>query len=119
MSTDQEGSYQVGYKKPPPQHRFTKGRSGNPLGRPKKPKTINTLLDKVLKETVVVNENGRRRSIPKLEALVKQVVNKAAAGDFRLIKLLIELLREAKPELTKPIVIYQTIGDDGVWLRTC
>ena len=94
MSTDQEGSYQVGYKKPPPQHRFAKGRSGNPNGRPKKPKTINAYLDKALKETVVVNENGRRRSIPKFEAFVKQLVNKATAGDARSGKLMIELLRQ-------------------------
>ena len=114
MSTDQEGSYQVGYKKPPSQHRFPKGRSGNPDGRPKKPKTINTFLDKALKETVVVNENGRRKVISKFEAFAKQLVNKATAGDVRVTKLLIELLREAKPEFTKPITIYQTIGDDRV-----
>ena len=112
MSTEQEGSYQVGYKKPPPQHQFAKGRSGNPSGRPKKPKTINTLLDKALTETVVVNENGRRKVISKFEAFVKQLVNKATAGDVRLTKLLIALLREAKPELTRPVVIHLLPGDD-------
>jgi hypothetical protein len=112
VSTEPEGSYQVGYKKPPPQHRFAKGRSGNPNGRPKKPRNIITFLDKALKETVVVNENGRRKTITKFEAFVKQLVNKATGGDARSGKLLIELLREAKPELAKPIIIYQTIGDD-------
>jgi hypothetical protein len=112
VSTDQEGSYQVGYKKPPPQHRFAKGRSGNPRGRPKKPKTLDTFLDKALKETVVVNENGSRKAITKFEAFVKQLVNKATAGDVRVTKVLIELLREAKPELTRPIVIHLQPGDD-------
>jgi hypothetical protein len=114
MSTEQEGSYQVGYKKPPPQHRFAKGRSGNPNGRPKKPRTIHTFLEKALKETVVASENGCRKVITKFEAFVKQLVNKATGGDARSGKLLIELLREVKPELTKPITIYQTIGDDRV-----
>jgi Family of unknown function (DUF5681) len=112
MSTEQEGSYQVGYKKPPLQHRFPKGRSGNPDGRPRKPKTIDTLLDKALKETVVANENGGRKTITKLEAVVKQVVNKAITGEVRVIKLLIELLREAKPELTKPMIVYRYPGDE-------
>jgi hypothetical protein len=112
MSTEQEGSYQVGYKKPPPQHQFAKGRSGNPNGRPKKPKTINTLLDQALKETVLVNENGRRKTITKFEAFVKQLVNKATSGDVRLIKALIELLREAKPELAEPVILFQQAGDD-------
>jgi Family of unknown function (DUF5681) len=112
MSTEQEGSYQVGYKKPPPQHRFANGRSGNPDGRPKKAKTIHTLLDQALKETVVVTENGRRKTISKFEAFVKQLVNKATGGDARSGKFLIELLREAKPELAKPLVIYQMAGED-------
>ena len=115
MSTEQQGSYQVGYKKPPPQHRFPKGRSGNPNGRPKKPKTINTFLDKALKEPVVVNEKGRRKTITKFEAFVKQLVNKATAGDPRSGKLLIELLRQNDGEPTRqPIQIIISAIDDRI-----
>ena len=112
MSTDQEGSYQVGYKKPPPQHRFTKGRSGNPDGRPRKPKTIDMLLGKTLKEKVVVNENGRRKAITKFEAFVEQLVNKATAGDARSGKLVIELLRQNDgAPMKEPITIVMSKDD--------
>ena len=40
---------------------------------------------KILREKVVINENGRRKTITKFEASVKQLVNKAASGDLRAI----------------------------------
>jgi len=47
----------------------------------------------VLKEPVVISENGKRRRITKREALIKQLVNKAIAGDPRSIKLMLAELR--------------------------
>lgn len=39
MSDEQlPAPYEVGYGKPPAEHRFQKGKSGNPAGRPKRPK---------------------------------------------------------------------------------
>jgi hypothetical protein len=45
------------------------------------------------RQRVVVNENGRRRSITKQEAMVKHLVNKALSGDRRLIQLMLEEIR--------------------------
>jgi pantoate kinase len=88
--------YEVGYGKPPKEHRFKKGKSGNPNGRPKGALNIATVIDRVLQEKVVINENGKRKTISKLEASIKQVVNKAASGDMRAFQQLPSLARYAE-----------------------
>ncbi len=89
MQTDRDMDYEVGYGKPPRSTRFKKGRSGNPKGRPRGSKNSATLLNEALDEPVVVTENGRRKTITKKQAIVKQIVNKAAGGDHRAIQLLL------------------------------
>src|SRR5919199_3891484 len=97
-------SYDVGYRKPPRHTRFQKGRSGNPKGRPKGSPNLATALQRALSERVVITENGQRRTISKLDASVKQLVNKAAAGDARALQLLLSRLdtvenpRRSRPE---------------------
>src|SRR3984893_3415517 len=89
MPTERE--YRVGKGKPPRHTRFQKGQSGNPTGRPKGSKNVATLLEQVLNERVVVTENGKRKRITKLQAMLKQLANKAASGDHRDIKMLMPL----------------------------
>lgn len=72
---------EVGYGKPPKNTRFQKGQSGNPKGRPTGSRNLATILESVLNEKVVINEGGRRKTVTKLEAAVKQLANKAASGD--------------------------------------
>jgi hypothetical protein len=82
---------EVGYGKPPVASRFAPGKSGNPKGRPKGCLNLATTVANTLRETVVINENGRRREITKLEAAIKQLVNKAASGDIRALRQLVDL----------------------------
>jgi hypothetical protein len=91
-----ERPYQVGYGRPPEHSRFAKGQSGNPAGRPKGSRAISAVIASALAERVTVTEGGRRRSITKLDAAVKQMANKAAGGDQRAAKLIIELLHSAE-----------------------
>jgi len=77
---DVKGS-ETGYGHPPVNTRFKKGQSGNPKGRPKGSSNLARILNRALRERVVINEGGRRKTVTKLEAAVKQVTNKAASGD--------------------------------------
>ena len=86
---NKEDGYEIGYGKPPTNARFQKGQSGNPKGRPRGSRNASTLLDEALKERVVVSENGRRKKITKLEAILTQLVNRAAGGDHRATQLLL------------------------------
>jgi hypothetical protein len=98
-----EGSsqqYEVGFRKPPKNTRFQKGQSGNPQGRPKGSRNLATVLERTLRERVVINENGTRRIVTKLEAAVKQLVNKAASGDLAAMRQLSCLANSAEVEAT-------------------
>jgi hypothetical protein len=94
MPRDGEGDYRVGYGKPPLETRFKRGQSGNPRGRPRGGKNLATLLDEALNELVVVNENSGRRRISKRKAALKQLVNEAAKGNWRALKLLVDILQD-------------------------
>lgn len=94
----------VGYGKPPVATRFQPGVSGNPRGRPKGARNFTSIVAATLGERIVINENGRRKRITKLEAAVKQLVNRAAGGEARSIQMLIALLQasEARPPQIDP-----------------
>jgi hypothetical protein len=106
--------YAVGYGRPPVAARFLLGRSGNPRGRPQGARNLATIVAAALAERVTVNQNGRRRRITKLEAAVKQMVNRAAAGDIRVTQLLLALVQtyEAKPVRTS--AVFTTAADVAV-----
>jgi hypothetical protein len=86
----------VGFCRPPVATRFRKGVSGNPKGRPKRSLNVATAFMKALHEKVVINEGGQRKTVTKLEAALKQLVNKAASGEIRAVEQLLELARDAE-----------------------
>lgn len=98
---DESKHYAVGYRKPPQQSRFKKGQSGNPKGRPKGTLNLATVLGQTLREPVLINENGRQKVITKLEATVKQLVNKAASGDGHAMRYLLSLVMSAEEQTSQ------------------
>ena len=93
MAERDDSSYPVGYRKPPKGTRFKPGQSGNSKGRAKGARNFATVIQQELKSRIPVTENGKRKTISKRQAVVKQLVNKAAAGDPRAIPI---LLNEAR-----------------------
>lgn len=88
--------YTVGYGKPPVNSRFKKGSSGNPKGRPKGTLNLATVLERTLREEVVIVESGKRTIVTKLEAAMKQLTNKAAMGDLAAMRQLLALVISAE-----------------------
>jgi hypothetical protein len=91
-----EDDDKVGYCKPPKHSRFKPGQSGNPLGRPRKNRSIETMIKRELDQMVVIKEGGREIRLRKVEALIKQLVNRAISGDQKPMQLVIAHLEKHK-----------------------
>ncbi|ESY27706.1 MULTISPECIES: DUF5681 domain-containing protein [unclassified Mesorhizobium] len=75
--------YSIGYGKPPAETRFQKGMSGNPKGRPKGKKNMNTIVRETLFGPIQIQQNGRTTTVTALEAILLKMRNNALSGDFR------------------------------------
>ncbi len=80
MSKDKKGKgadYDVGYGKPPKEHRFKKGSSGNPAGAPSKRKRRPIDVAAILNEPLAVKTSGVHRKMPAFEVGVRRLIERA------------------------------------------
>jgi hypothetical protein len=70
-----------GYGRPPEHTRFRPGASGNPKGRPKQSKNLKSIIQQALTSSVTVRENGRLRSVSKIEGVVLSQLERALKGN--------------------------------------
>ena len=94
--------YEVGYGKPPKETRFQKGQSGNRKNRPRRAKTLGKCLSEALDEKVSVTENGRRRKISKIEAMLKQAVHGALQGNRKSTQAVLRMIEHFYRHCPKP-----------------
>lgn len=129
--SDKENAAGRNYRNPPVQHRFRKGVSGNPKGRPRKQRAlvsikvegkpgigfedrIKTLAIEEAYRLITVREGDRTERIPVIQAILRKVAVAAANGNVRAQQNYLNLVigaeaarREATAEMLKAAVEYK------------
>ena len=104
-----------GYRKPPAEHQFKPGKSGNPLGRPRKPrfpKLERSLgydliedLDKIILDQanrlVKIQDAGKTTRMPLQAVVFRKLMQNGLAGDSRALKEVLSIIGKAQREKTK------------------
>jgi hypothetical protein len=84
-------------RNPPEDFRFKKGVSGNPKGRPKrKGHLVGDIISDVQNAPTVYREGGRTKRAPRLELILKKLVNAALEGDAKSADVLFTLRNRAE-----------------------
>lgn len=97
--------YKVGYCQPPKHSQFQPGKSGNPEGRKRKPKSVQAQMEKILATKVAINEAGQTKKLPLQQVILRNLANKAAKGDLKSATFVFNLLHA--PEFADSDVIDQ------------
>ena len=86
MKTQHDSNTHVGYGRPPAEHQFRPGQSGNPSGRPKGARGFKSDLRDELGELISISDDDNKTvEVTKQRAIVKTLLRMAIGGDPRAI----------------------------------
>jgi hypothetical protein len=98
-----DAEYKVGPGRPPKQHQFKPGQSGNPKGRkPKAPPVeldLKVALERLLNKTVTLKQGEKQRNVTMAVAGMEQLVAQFAKGDRHARRDLMDIAAELGVDL--------------------
>lgn len=104
-SLHKTAAYEVGYGKPPKEHRFRKGQSGNPRGRPRgsrnrRPEVQEERLRKIILDEayrgIDIREGDRTLTVPMARAVTRSIAHNAVKGRHHSQPLFTRLVEEVE-----------------------
>lgn len=96
--------YKVGYKHPPPEHKFKKGVSGNWGGRPKKKHNVHLAFFKLAHKPMSIIQNGKACKTSYFELVVTQFLKSTATNPKPYAVALVLKLAEQSEAVVKSLV---------------
>ena len=84
----------IGYGKPPKEHQFQPGQSGNPSGRPKKRRTFETQVRDLFTRKLAVRDGEKVKNVSVLEVALLKLVERVTKGEHRALEHLFKLASE-------------------------
>ena len=98
---DENGDYIIGKDRPPVAHQWSKGQSGNPKGKKKGTKNMDTEVLELFDTMITVQTSKGPETMPQGRALLRKIYEKAMKGDLKASVKLLELQREAHQRRAK------------------
>jgi hypothetical protein len=97
-NSNPDPSYKVGKGRPPIEYRFQKGRSGNPKGRPKGAKGVNTLAIEILGAKVPVRTPDGEQRMNAPQIALNKLRTLSAKGELPAILAVLRQWAQAVPD---------------------
>lgn len=94
IDTRSDGAYSVGYRRPPKNHQFRRGRSGNPRGRTRGDENLISVFKDYVSRRIKVKIGDEARSVTVAEAVFLKNYNAALQGNSNALANLFRLAEQ-------------------------
>jgi hypothetical protein len=105
-------AYKVGYQRPPKATQFTRGKSGNPKGRPKGSRSVGAILSDIIQQKIAVTEKGKTRHLSVIEVTLRQLAAAAMKGDTKALNLLLSLVERHRDSPETVLEVEALLAED-------